>query len=101
MAQIIYNLFIGILGLVIKVLAWFHPKAKMFVEGRKNTFRDLNHFREQFPGKILWMHAASLGEFEQGRPILETWKKNFPEFGIILTFFSPSGYEIRKDYEKI
>lgn len=98
MAELLYNLFIGILGTVIKALSWWHPKARKFVEGRKNVLSSLSAFREQFTGEVLWMHVSSLGEFEQGRPLLEAWKKEFPDYGIFLTFFSPSGFEVRKDY---
>ena len=49
--------------------------------------------------KYIWFHAASLGEFEQGRPLIESIRKDYPEYKILLTFFSPSGYEVRKDYE--
>lgn len=55
-------------------------------------------FRSKYQGKVLWVHAASLGEFEQGRPVIEKWREQYPDYGIVLTFFSPSGYEIRKDY---
>jgi len=70
---------------------------KLFVDGRANTFEMLSVFNTT--DKIVWFHAASLGEFEQGRPIIERLKQEFPSHKILLTFFSPSGYEIRKDYE--
>lgn len=70
---------------------------KLFIHGRKASFSKLSEFSEN--DKIIWFHAASLGEFEQGRPVVETVKKQFPRHKILITFFSPSGYEVRKDYE--
>lgn len=79
----------------LKVLALFQPKMKLFVEGRKNTFKTL---QQQLPDKpILWFHAASLGEYEQGLPLIEAIKKEYSNYGILLTFFSPSGFEVRKN----
>lgn len=75
----------------------FHKKARLMVKGHWNTFRIL---RERIrPGeKYVWFHAASLGEFEQGRPLIERLRREHPEYKILLTFFSPSGYEVRKNY---
>jgi len=70
---------------------------KLFVDGRATTFDKLSVFTAD--DKVVWFHAASLGEFEQGRPIIERLKQELPSYKILLTFFSPSGYEIRKDYE--
>lgn len=70
---------------------------KLFVEGRKDSFKKLEQLH---PTKQnIWIHTASLGEFEQGRPIIEALKKEYPQHQIVLTFFSPSGYEVRKNYE--
>lgn len=99
MFVLFYNLFIASLGLVIKVLSWFQPKARKFVDGRKNVFTQLSHFKNRHTGDVLWMHVASLGEFEQGRPVIERWRKERSDCAIVLTFFSPSGYEVRKEYE--
>jgi 3-deoxy-D-manno-octulosonic-acid transferase len=92
----------GMLGLKVAmdVGAVFNPKLKKGVEGRRGLFDDL---KQVLPGliqgrKVAWFHAASLGEFEQGRPVIEEFKKCYPEFYIVLTFFSPSGYEVRKNY---
>ena len=83
--------------LAILISAFFgNNKAKLFLQGRKNIFDYLS--KTIVPGNILWMHAASLGEFEQGRPLLETLKEKYPHKKILLSFFSPSGYEVRKDY---
>ena len=70
---------------------------KLFIQGRKETFSKLSKLSGH--DNIIWFHAASLGEFEQGRPVIEAVKKNDPTCKILVTFFSPSGYEIRKDYE--
>ena len=94
----LYNL--GILGyyLLLKIVSIRNEKARKWIEGRKDIF---NRLRETItPGeRILWFHASSLGEFEQGRPVIESIRKLKPEYKILLTFFSPSGYELRKDYK--
>jgi 3-deoxy-D-manno-octulosonic-acid transferase len=75
----------------------FNPKARKLIQGRKDIPKVLDRIQ---PGeKIIWFHCASLGEFEQGRPLMEKIKKNYTDYKILLTFFSPSGYEIRKKYE--
>ncbi|MCP9753788.1 3-deoxy-D-manno-octulosonic acid transferase [Lacihabitans sp. CCS-44] len=97
-----YNLFIFLVDKLSYFVQFFGPKAKLFVEGQReipSVLADIKTWREQNPDKeIIWFHCASLGEFEQGRPVLEAFKSQNPEFGILLTFFSPSGYEIRKNY---
>ena len=81
---------------VVKLLTLFSPKIKLFVDGRKTVFQTLA--REINPkDKTVWFHAASLGEFEQGLPVMEKIKVQFPNYKIVLTFFSPSGYEVRKN----
>jgi len=72
-------------------------KAKLWIGGRKDIFKKLQSALKQ-DEKRIWVHAASLGEFEQGRPLIEKIKEQHPEYKIILTFFSPSGYEVRKNY---
>jgi 3-deoxy-D-manno-octulosonic-acid transferase len=77
-------------------VALFHPKIKLFVQGRKQTFSILkNAFHKN--DKVIWVHVASLGEFEQGLPVIEKLKKEYPSFKILVTFFSPSGFEIKKN----
>jgi 3-deoxy-D-manno-octulosonic-acid transferase len=93
----IYNLIIYIVSALLKVVALFNKKIKLFVAGRKVSFQKLNTLHNT-TDKVIWIHCASLGEFEQGRPIIEKLKKNHPSKKIVLTFFSPSGYEIRKNY---
>ncbi len=77
--------------------ALFNAKASQWVKGRKHIFQKLNDSIDK-NDEIIWFHVASLGEFEQGRPLMEAVKQNFPRHKILLTFFSPSGYEIKKDY---
>nr|WP_320117591.1 glycosyltransferase N-terminal domain-containing protein [uncultured Marinifilum sp.] len=93
-----YNLSVRIYVLLIRIAANFNPKAKQWLDGRKNLFAKLE---KAVKGKqnIVWFHSASLGEFEQGRPVIENFKEKYPECKILLTFFSPSGYEVRKNYE--
>lgn len=93
----VYNLIIHLYNLLIKIAALFNPKVKLWVDGRKNIFKEIqSKVTHQKP--IVWFHCASLGEFEQGRPIIEVFHEKFPDHQIFLTFFSPSGYEIRKNY---
>lgn len=92
----LYNLVIYIASFLLKIVALFSPKIKLFVDGRKGVFDTLN--RQISPtDKCIWFHAASLGEYEQGLPVMEKIRKEFPEHKIVLTFFSPSGYEVRKN----
>ena len=93
----LYNLGISLYSLLAQLAATFNPKARLFVRGRKNWLSGLQSRID--PGaRYLWFHCASLGEFEQGRPVIEAIRQQFPEYQIALTFYSPSGYEIRKNY---
>src|SRR5690348_9805010 len=94
----IYNIGIRLFGAVVYLSSFFKPKAKQWFDGRKNWKA---HFLEVLkPGeKRIWMHCASVGEFEQGRNLIEALKEKYPTHKIVLTFFSPSGYELRKNYE--
>jgi len=91
----LYSLGIRIYGIGILIYSLFNKKAKQWVEGRKNWKASL---RDAGIEGAIWIHCASLGEFEQGRPVIEGIKKRFPEKKLLLTFFSPSGYEVRKNY---
>jgi len=95
--SILYNCIVVIATFFLSVVALFNKKIKLFVDGRAVTYDKLSVFTSD--DKVVWFHAASLGEFEQGRPIIEGLRQEFPSHKILLTFFSPSGYEIRKDYE--
>lgn len=94
---VLYNCIVLIATFFLSIVALFNKKIKLFVDGRATAFDSLSVFKAD--DKVVWFHAASLGEFEQGRPIIERLKQEFPSHKILLTFFSPSGYEIRKDYE--
>lgn len=79
-------------------MALFNKKINLFVEGRNETFKKLEASISP-NDQVIWVHCASLGEFEQGRPVIEKLKEKHPSKKIVITFFSPSGYEIRKNYE--
>lgn len=87
-------------GLLLKAVAPFNEKAKLFTEGRKDIWDKIETFVAKNDAPIAWFHSASLGEFEQGRPVIEAYKKEYPNHKIVLTFFSPSGYEVRKNYKE-
>lgn len=93
-----YSLGIAITRMFYFLAAFFIPKARLFVDGRKDFFRRLKSSIASNKQPLVWVHCASLGEFEQGRPIIEAFKKKSPHYKILLTFFSPSGYEVRKNY---
>jgi len=96
--RILYNFGILLYSSFVTVSALFgNKKAQFWTSGRKNWKEELNTINQQ-KRKLTWIHAASLGEFEQARPIIEQLKINEPEAFILVSFFSPSGYEIRKDY---
>ena len=92
----LYNLIIQIAGFLLKIVAVFSPKIKLFVEGSKSVFEILES-KINANDKTIWFHAASLGEYEQGLPVIERIKEKFPNHKIVVTFFSPSGYEVRKN----
>ena len=92
----IYSLVIQIAIFSLKIIALFSPKIKLFVEGRKSVFEILAS-KIKANDKTIWFHAASLGEYEQGLPVIEKMKERFPNHKIVVTFFSPSGYEVRKN----
>ena len=95
--SIIYNIVVLIAGIILNIVTVFNKKIKLFVEGRKETYSKLNNAISS-TDKVIWVHCASLGEFEQGRPIIEKLKDQYPAKKIVVTFFSPSGYEVRKNY---
>src|SRR5438552_1700542 len=96
--KVLYSLIILVLRSGVRFAGLFDSKLKLFVTGRKNLFKNLSNAIDANPGPIVWFHCASLGEFEQARPLIEKLKKDTHEYGVLLTFFSPSGYEIRKNY---
>ena len=96
--KIIYSISIFLYSILIKLASPFNIKARQISLGRARVFADLNA-KIKHDRPIIWIHCASLGEFEQGRPLIEAIKKDHPQYRVLLTFFSPSGYEIRKDYQ--
>jgi 3-deoxy-D-manno-octulosonic-acid transferase len=128
---LLYNLVIHLSVALARIAALFHPKTRKWVEGQRNSLQltvdglrftagggplnrgrrsasklaDENHssfvIQHSSLAPTFWFHAASLGEFEQGRPVIEAVRKYYPEAKLVLTFFSPSGYEIRKDYDQV
>ena len=93
----LYNAGISIYSLAVKIASGKNEKARLMINGHKEVF---NYLKKNITGKedIIWVHASSLGEFEQGRPLIERIKREKPQYKILLTFFSPSGYEVRKNY---
>lgn len=93
----LYNLFIHVYSFLIKLSSIYNSKALKWIKGRKDIFY---HIRSviKHNEKHIWFHTASLGEFEQCRPVMEAFREKYPQFKIVLTFFSPSGFEIRKNY---
>jgi 3-deoxy-D-manno-octulosonic-acid transferase len=100
LAVILYNIFLLLFRAGTFIASPFNGKAKKWVTGRKNIFERLE---QAIPAKekIAWIHCASLGEFEQGRPVMEDMRKRYPQYKILLTFFSPSGYEAQKNYKGV
>ncbi len=96
--MLLYDLGIALYSSLLRVVTLWNKKAKQWVVGRRDIFKRMEAAIAP-TDRVAWVHAASLGEFEQGRPIIEQIRKEHPEFKILLTFFSPSGYEIRKNYE--
>jgi 3-deoxy-D-manno-octulosonic-acid transferase len=92
----LYNIVIKITGSLLNFIALFNSKIKLFVEGRKIVFPTLEQ-KIKPSDKTIWFHAASLGEYEQGLPVVEKIKEEYPLHKIVITFFSPSGYEVRKN----
>jgi 3-deoxy-D-manno-octulosonic-acid transferase len=95
-----YNIFLGLYFIAVRLTSWRSQKARLWLAGRRGIFSKLQQWRNGFSAseKIVWVHCASLGEFEQGRPIMERINKDYPSYKILLTFFSPSGFEVRKNY---
>ena len=92
----IYNLIVQIADFLLIIVGFFSPKIKLFMDGRKPVFEILKD-KIKPNDQTIWFHAASLGEYEQGLPVIEKIKIKYPNHKIVLTFFSPSGYEVRKN----
>ena len=100
--KLLYNISIFHLELAFKVLSWFNEKIKRGLEGRKQSL-EIVKSKISKDDKVIWMHAASLGEYEQGLPVLEKLKEKYPNHKVLVTFFSPSGYEnvVKKNKEDV
>lgn len=96
---VLYNIGIRLYYFGVFISNFFNSKAKLWFEGRKNLLEKIEQEVGGFSGETIWVHCASLGEFEMARPIIEGIKKSSSDSRVILTFFSPSGYEIRKNYD--
>lgn len=96
--MVLYTIGIYIFGIFIHFASFFNLKAKLWVDGRKNIFKAIEAAKINTHKNVIWIHCASLGEFEQARPVIEEIKNKQLDYKILLTFFSPSGYEIRKNY---
>jgi 3-deoxy-D-manno-octulosonic-acid transferase len=100
MAIFFYNIFLFLYKAGIRITSLWNNKAKLWLNGREDIFYRLkSELRSN--SKLIWFHCSSLGEFEQGRPVIENLRKRIPDSKFLLTFFSPSGYEIRKDYKGV
>lgn len=99
--MLFYNFVIFLYWFGLHIASLFNSKANKWVSGRKNSLKNIERtlVEKNIQNNVIWFHCASLGEFEQGRPVIESYKKTNPDTKIVLTFFSPSGYEIRKNYE--
>lgn len=97
---LLYQFFIFLLASAFKIASFFNSKAKSFIHGRKNIFEELSQQLDSSK-KTIWIHCASLGEFEQARPLIEKLKKEERNAFLLLTFFSPSGYEVKKNYNQV
>ncbi|MCX6304463.1 MAG: 3-deoxy-D-manno-octulosonic acid transferase [Bacteroidetes bacterium] len=100
--RLIYSFLVYCYGLFLRIAARFNLKARQWVAGRRGLFVSLEAALRQVDRRktpVVWFHVSSLGEFEQGRPVIEAFRKRWPEKKILLTFFSPSGYEVRRHYE--
>ena len=95
--KFLYNFVIFLVSVLLPIISVFNKKIKLFVNGRKETFPKILKLKNK---KTIWFHVASLGEFEQAIPIIEEINKHYIDYKILVTFFSPSGYEIIKNYNK-
>ncbi|MFW6328047.1 MAG: 3-deoxy-D-manno-octulosonic acid transferase, partial [Bacteroidota bacterium] len=95
--KFLYNTGIYLYVTAIRLASLYNKKAKIWIDGRRRLLKEISQTIPEFT-KIIWVHCSSLGEFEQGRPVIERLKSRCPDYKILLTFFSPSGYEIRKHY---
>lgn len=98
--QLLYRFGVQCYGILLRLAAAYHPKARLWVAGRRGWQERIKN-RLSVDRPTVWFHTASLGEFEQGRPIMEAFREKHPKYQILVTFFSPSGYEVRKNYKGV
>lgn len=96
----LYNLVIFFIGVLARFSALFNTKTRLLIKGHHQLSKRIGNAFINNQSPVIWIHCASLGEFEQGRPVIEELRKSYPTFKILLTFFSPSGYEVRKNYNQ-
>lgn len=96
---LIYRLFLWMYPAALKLVSPWNAKARRWLQGRAGIMEHIKAAMSGQQGRIVWMHCASLGEFEQGRPVLENLRSAYPHYNFVLTFFSPSGYEVAKNYK--
>jgi len=101
LAVFFYNIFLLLYRTGIRIAALWDQKARLWVDGRKNIFDKIIKEIRTYNSDNIWVHCSSLGEFEQGRPVIEKYKLKYPDANIVLTFFSPSGFEVRKNYKGV
>ncbi len=94
----LYNIGMALVSTLLPIGKLLGKKARLLIEGQEKLNPDELAAWRKSKEKVIWFHCASLGEFEQGRPVLEAFREKHPEYGVLLTFFSPSGYEVRKNY---
>ena len=95
---LLYTFALRLYALLLRLVAPFVPKAAQWVAGRRGLLAHLQNTLRAETAPLVWFHCASLGEFEQGRPLMEAFAQQYPGYKIVLTFFSPSGYEVRKNW---
>ncbi|MBK8711464.1 MAG: 3-deoxy-D-manno-octulosonic acid transferase [Niastella sp.] len=98
-SRLLYHLFLIFYRIGIHIAALANPKAQLWIKGRKKIIQRVEKALTGNKRPVIWMHCASLGEFEQGRPVLEICKKQYPGACLVVSFFSPSGYEVRKGFK--
>lgn len=96
--KLFYRLFIALYPIGARLIAPFNPKAKEWIRGRQDVFAGLSKFAAASKAPVIWMHCSSLGEFEQGLPVATALKKQYPSYRLLVSFFSPSGYLVRKNH---
>jgi len=99
LSKLFYELFLLLYAIAFRIAALCNTKARLGLQGRKNIFSTIQANLPPSSNQVVWMHCSSVGEFEQGRPLVESLKKNYPSISITITFFSASGYEATKNYE--